>query len=163
MSIPQICPSCGNHISGPHAKDCCFGTPEYAHIGWPNGLASMASDALIYGMGTSIVTMQEVPSHVHPTTRVDEITWSAVPNGDTASAIRRLLDYLNEEPDEEAPKQQPPSTFTTHAVLVLTKRAEELRKEAEGISSIYTLARSNRNFAADVLEKIVEELETTKA
>jgi len=75
---------------------------------------------------------------------------------DSATAIRRLLDYLNEEPEEGTPKEQSPSTFTTHAVLVLTKRAEELRKEAAGISLIES--RAKRIFAADILDGLISEL-----
>ena len=127
MSIPQICPSCGNHISLAHAPGCCYGTSEYAHIGWP-----------------------KYPYHAGSLANMGALT------EDTATAIRRLLDYLNDEPEEGTPKGQPPSTFTTHAVLVLTKRAEELRKEAAGISLIES--RAKRIFAADILESLIQEL-----
>ena len=137
MSIPQICPSCGEHINTPHAKDCSFGTPEYAHIGWPGAVSQATSDALLYGTGVMVT---------------QSIDRSCVSDPDTASAIRRLLEYLNDEP--EIPERH----HNGDAILLLTKRSEELRKEAEGISSIYTLARSNRNFAADVLDRIIAEL-----
>ena len=131
MSIPQICPSCGNHITTAHAADCCYGTAEYTHLGWPS------SDEITF-----------IPQRV-----LNDILMMG---DDTAIAIRRLLDYLQDEPEEGAPKEQPPSTFTTHAVLVLTKRAEELRKEAAGISLIES--RAKRIFAADILENLIQEL-----
>ena len=130
MSIPQICPSCGNHISTAHAKDCCYGTSEYAHIGWPS-----------YQVGAA------VPDVVG----VTDSPWGKLQ--DSASAIQRLLEYLNEEPEEAKPEPSPSSAFTTHAVLVLTKRAEELRKEAAGMYNIE--ARAKRIFAADILDGLI--------
>ena len=140
MSIPQICPNCGESISDPHAADCCFGTPEYAHIGWPS-----------YQVGAGI------PDVVGGT----ESHWGKLQ--DSATAIRRLLDYLNNEPadpaeSKEAVQPGPPSefAFTAHAVLLLTKRSEELRKEAAGISLVE--ARKKREFTVDILESLIQEL-----
>jgi len=149
MSIPQICPSCGNHVSTAHAADCCYGTPQYAHIGWPS--YSLADSSNCW-------TGPELQS------ASDGILTMGIPKlptiqglGDTASAIRRLLDYLNEEPEEVKPQEPSLSeAFTSHAVLLLTKRSEELRREACGISLVES--RAKRNFAADILDGLISEL-----
>ena len=134
MSIPQICPSCGNHISAAHAKDCCYGTPEYAHLGWPS-----------YQVGAAIPDVASVTdSH-----------WGKLQ--DSATAIRRLLEYLTDETEEVKPQEPSLSeAFTSHAVLLLTKRSEELRREASGISLMES--RAKRNFAADILDGLISEL-----
>ena len=122
MSIPQICPSCENHISAPHAPGCCYGTPEYAHIGWPTtGISSPNSNS---GIVLTNVT--------HPVTKTEAITWTPPTmeelskDGfvDSASAIRRLLAYLQDEPEEE-PVVQPVSDLS-RIVCRLADRAEEL-------------------------------------
>ena len=137
MSIPQICPSCGNHISAAHTTDCCYGTSEYAHIGWPS-----------YQVGAVIPDIASVTdSH-----------WGRLQ--DSAGAIRRLLEYLEgDEPEaSEEPYSDPKETRSPNsdAILLLTKRSEELRKEAAGISLVES--RAKRNFAADVLDAIIQEL-----
>ena len=157
MSIPQICPSCENHISAPHAPGCCYGTPEYAHIGWPTtGISSPNSNS---GIVLTNVT--------HPVTKTEAITWTPPTmeelskDGfvDSASAIRRLLAYLQDEPDEAGPEEivaHDISEYKADFLSRLATKSEELRKEAAGMYNIE--ARAKRNFAADILDALIEEL-----
>lgn len=151
MSIPQICPNCGNHISTPHEKDCAFGTPEYAHLGWPNAVNQATSDAMLYGVGAYKISMQETPCHDH------SYLTGSLRDPDTASAIRRLLDYLNDEPEEADKDQLAPQelSFKSRMLCRLSAKANELRKEAAGMYNID--ARAKRNFSADILESLIEE------
>lgn len=136
MSIPHICPSCGNHISTAHAEDCCYGTPQYAHLGWPEKWSVMVA-----------------PAHATPT--MEELSKDGYP--DTASAIRRLLEYLEEEPEPNFGRENLPSVnLSKKAILLLTEHAEKLRKEAAGIYNVE--ARAKRNFAADYLDGIIQEM-----
>ena len=132
MSIPQICPCCTNHISEPHRMGCSFETPEYAHLGWPS-----------YQVGAATPTV----------TGITEPHWGKLQ--DSATAIRRLLEYLNEEPE---PKGEIVGEMVPNfaAITLLKKRAEELRKEAAGISLVE--ARAKRNFTADILDGLISEL-----
>jgi hypothetical protein len=148
MSIPQICPSCGNHISAAHATDCCYGTTEYAYLGWPS-----ASD------GVALINIAHpIQRRVHNGDSAGILTMG----DDTASAIRRLLDYLNEEPDERPLVQPEPMeekvadiSDKTKILCRLKDKCNELRKEAAGIYNVE--ARAKRNFAADILESLIEE------
>ena len=156
MSIPQICPNCENHISGAHAPGCCYGTPEYAHIGWPSHepqwpkLFSKATTAT--GTGGDGVALTCGAHPINPCPTIEELSKDGFI--DSASAIRRLLAYLQDEPEEE-PVVQPVSDLS-RIVCRLADRAEELRKEAAGMYNIE--ARAKRNFAADVLDTLCEEL-----
>jgi len=142
MSIPQICPSCGSHISAAHAKDCCYGTPEYAHLGWSKYIQSP-------------ILRQET---VNPVSAMEELSKDDFV--DSASAIRRLLAYLEDETDEEQLPPEPSTPPTPNkydeCIYRLAGRAEELRKEAAGMYNIE--ARAKRNFAADVLDNLISEL-----
>jgi hypothetical protein len=83
---------------------------------------------------------------------------------DHSIAIRRLLDYLQDEPDtgesgNEDPNVNPDNPNTApvfNAIAVLVRHSDELRREASGISLVES--RVKRIFAADVLDRIVEEL-----
>lgn len=147
MSIPQICPCCSNHISEPHHPDCSFGTAEYACLGWPN--YTIPSDALMTGTGIHIWDLAN--ESVGQTLPLDRFLKEPARN-DHSTAIRRLLEYLEEEPDENA---KPDLDAITH----LIRRAEELRKEAAGMYHVE--ARAKRIFAADILTQIVEELQAS--
>ncbi len=166
MSIPQICPCCTNHISEPHRMGCSFETPEYAHLGWPNKV--FAKDISDDWPPKSIQTPSDGVALIniaHPIQRRVHSGDSAgilTMGDDTASAIRRLLDYLNEEPDERplvqpAPMEEKVADISdkTKILCRLKDKCNELRKEAAGIYNVE--ARAKRNFAADILESLIEE------
>ena len=73
------------------------------------------------------------------------------------SAIKRILEYLMME-DAESDKEPAPSPAVreTVAIALLRSRAEELRRESSAISLLG--ARAKRDFAAGILEQIIEEL-----
>jgi len=148
MSIPQICPNCENHISAAHAPSCCYGTPEYAHIGWPDmSVGTIANADRRLGSGyTKVEPITMTPPTMEELSRDGFV--------DSASAIRRLLAYLQDEPEEETVAQ--PVSDMSRIICRLADRAAELRKEAAGMYNIE--ARAKRNFAADVLEKLITEL-----
>ena len=151
MSIPQICPSCGNHMSIAHAAGCCYGTPEYAHIGWPSYQVGSPNQ----GVGSISVA--------HPHTSMEELVAASnaaldrfknFKEQENATAIRRLLEYLEEEPESNDIVGEMAPNFA--AITLLKKRSDELRKEAAGISLVES--RAKRNFAADILENLIQEL-----
>jgi len=149
MSIPQICPSCENHISAAHAPGCCYGTPEYAHIGWPDmRVGTIANADRRLGSGyTKVEPITMTPPTMEELSRDGFV--------DSESAIRRLLAYLQDEPEDAEPSEPAPNKFDEWGYR-LANRAEELRKEAAGMYNIE--ARAKRNFAADVLDALREEL-----
>jgi len=71
------------------------------------------------------------------------------------ATIRRLLDYLQDEPE---PKGVIVGEMVPNfaAITLLKDRAETLRKEAAGISLIES--RAKRIFAADILEQLISDL-----
>ena len=77
-------------------------------------------------------------------------TCTATPNL-SDSAIQRVLEYLMME-DAEQTHQAPENP----AISLLKSRAEELRRESSAISLLD--ARAKRDFAAGVLEQIIEDL-----
>jgi len=115
---------------------CCYGTSEYAHLGWPK-----------YSFTTNVTTPPTL-QRVHNEDSAGILTMG----DDTASAVRRLLEYLNDEPEEAGN----PNVRVSPAVALLTKRAEELRREAAGISLVES--RAKRIFAADILDRLISEL-----
>jgi hypothetical protein len=158
MSIPQICPSCGNHVSGPHAKDCCYATPEYAHIGWPSYHATTGTGSLTL----TGITGAAKSTYTH-TISMEELTAASnaaldgyrnLKEQENATAIRRLLEYLEKEPESGDIVGEMAPNFA--AITLLKKRSDELRKEAAGISLVES--RAKRIFAADILESLIQEL-----
>jgi len=161
MSIPQICPSCGNHISAAHATDCCYGTPEYAHIGWPSYQVTKTTTSTGTGDGIALINIAHpIQRRVHNGDSAGILTMG----DDTASVIRRLVDYLNDEPEKNEANNWPPEPMEekvadisdkTKILCRLKDKCNELRKEAAGIYNVE--ARAKRNFAADILESLIEE------
>ena len=150
MSIPQICLSCGNHISTAHAPDCCYGTPEYAHLGWH--AANIMNNGLPKYPRYPYNPATDGDGTAHPIEYYH------------AGSIRRLLEYLEDEPESQsepncdlASESEKSARIRLSLVMsVLSKRADELRREAAGISLMES--RAKRNFAADILDRIISEL-----
>jgi hypothetical protein len=83
---------------------------------------------------------------------------------DHSIAMRRLLDYLQDEPDTGEASNEDPNVYPDNpnvapvfnAIAALVRHSDELRREASGISLVES--RVKRIFAAEVLDRIIEEL-----